>query len=160
MKQGLTLKAADCIMDELKSHHEVKIASVLGQQSNGDCLTREMEIPELPAKVHITFPKTKLSELSAIWEQWDLGRRERFQQKFRDIALLLPVEIDETLLRVVIHFWDPSYRCFVFNQQDLTPTIEEYSSMLRVETTNPYKIYWRTQKRGSNIRKLFQMRQE
>lgn len=144
-------------MGEIDQHWQVKSESVLGQQKNGDCLTKGREIPELPKVVHVKFPKNKVSELADIWGHLDPGQKEKFQMKFGDIALLVQVEVNETLLRAAIQFWDPCYRCFTFNHQDLTPMIEEYSAMLRVKPTSPFKIYWRDQKRGSNIVKFFQM---
>jgi hypothetical protein len=30
----------------------------------------------------------------------------------------------------MIGFWDPEYRCFTFDTVDMTPTIEEYESLL------------------------------
>ena len=48
-----------------------------------------------------------------------------FQEKYGDIALLLYVIVDEQIVKAAALFWDPAYRCFIFNNQNLTPTIEE-----------------------------------
>ena len=43
--------------------------------------------------------------------------------------------------------WDPFYRCFTFNQKDLTPTVKEYATLLRISLPNPDKVFW---KKGKN----------
>ncbi|EOY13886.1 Uncharacterized protein TCM_032599 [Theobroma cacao] len=83
-----------------------------------------------------------------IWEQWRRAHRDNFQNKYGHIAWLLYVPVDDQMLRAIVQFWDPSYRCFVFNKVDMTPTIEEYSSLLRIDHMQPDKIYWRAQKTG------------
>ena len=55
--------------------------------------------------------------------------------------MLLPIEVDEQLFKVIILFWDPSYRFFTFNQENLTSTIEEYSALLRISLANPDRIF-------------------
>ncbi|MED6212366.1 hypothetical protein PIB30_082559 [Stylosanthes scabra] len=40
------------------------------------------------------------------------------------------------MLRAMLQFWDPSYRCFTFNQLDLTPSIEEYAKLLNKENSH------------------------
>ena len=77
--------------------------------------------------------------------------------KYGDIALLLPIEIDEQLLKAIILFWDPSYRCFTFNYEDLTPTMEEYTALLRISPTNPNNVFWKKSKKVLFRKKLAQM---
>ena len=74
-----------------------------------------------------------LKDLKGIWEKWGPERQAEFKGKYGEIALLLNVEIDWQLIEAIMPFWDPSYRCFTFNQEDMTPTIEKYSFMLRIE---------------------------
>ncbi|MBA0711143.1 hypothetical protein Golax_010361, partial [Gossypium laxum] len=33
----------------------------------------------------------------------------------------------------MVHFWDPTYRCFIFNEVDMVLTIEEYSTLLHYD---------------------------
>ena len=74
-----------------------------------------------------------------------------------DIALLLPIEVDEQLLKAVILFWDLSYRCFTFNHEDLTPTVEEYVALLRISPPNPDKVFLKKSKKVPFRKKLAQM---
>jgi hypothetical protein len=42
----------------------------------------------------------------------------------------------------MIGFWDPEYRCFTFDTVDMTPTIEEYESLLNCPKSE--KVYFYT----------------
>ena len=71
--------------------------------------------------------------------------------------MLLPIEIDEQLLKAIILFWDPSYRCFTFNHEDLTRTVEKYVALLRISPPNPNKVFWKKSKKVPFRKKLAQM---
>ena len=94
-------------------------------REKGDCLPRGF-VSELPNAVYPKIPKLKrLQELKTIWEGWTVERQNAFTAKYGDIALLLPVEVDEYLLKAIILFWKSSYRCFTFSREDLIPIVEE-----------------------------------
>ena len=117
--------------------------SIKLQGKKGDCLSRDF-IFELPNAVYPKiFEVKKLQELKTIWERWIVERQDAFTTKYGDIALLLPIEVDEQLLKAIILFWDPSYQCFIFNREDLIPTVEEYVAPLRISPPNPDKVFWR-----------------
>ena len=99
-------------------------------------------VSELPSAVYPKFPEIKkIKELQAIWESWTVERQYAITAKYGDIALLLPIEIDEQLLKAIILFWDPSYRCFTFNHKNLIPTVEEYAALLRISPPNQNKVF-------------------
>ena len=89
-------------------------------------------VSELPGVVYPKIPVIKLKELKAIWDRWTEERQNAFTTKYGDIALLLLIEVDEQLFKAIILFWDPSIWYFTFNQEDLTPTVEEYTALLRI----------------------------
>ncbi|MBA0736716.1 hypothetical protein Gogos_010228 [Gossypium gossypioides] len=41
----------------------------------------------------------------------------------------------------MVRFWDPTYRCFMFNEVDMVPTIEEYSTLLHYDFRYLLRIY-------------------
>ena len=112
---------------------------------------------ELPGAIYPKIPNIKLKELKAIWDRWTEERQNAFTAKYDDIALLLLIEVDEQLLKAIILFWDPSYRCFTFNQEDRTPTVEEYTALLRILPPNPDKVFWKKAKKIPFRNKLAQM---
>ena len=65
------------------------------QGKKGDCLP-EGFVLELPSVVYLKFLEIKkIKELKAIWESWTVKRQDAFIAKYGDIALLLPIKIDE-----------------------------------------------------------------
>lgn len=130
-----------------RNDYEIELQMRQIQQEKGDCLTQG-HISILPERVHLDLQQNDFTEMVGIWEQWRRAHRDNFQNKYGHIAWLLYVPVDDQMLRAIVQFWDPSYRCFVFNKVDMTPTIEEYSSLLRIDHMQPDKIYWRAQKTG------------
>ena len=62
-------------------------------------------VSELPSVAYPKFSEIKkIKELKAIWESWTVERQYAFTAKYDDIALLLPIEIDEQLLKAIILF--------------------------------------------------------
>ena len=97
---------------------------------------------ELLNAIYPKIPKLKnVQEMKTIWEGWTVERQNAFMVKYSDIALLLSIEADEQLLKAIILFWDPSYRCFTFNHKDLTPIVEEYVVLLRISLPNLDKVF-------------------
>ncbi|TYG40591.1 hypothetical protein ES288_D12G105200v1 [Gossypium darwinii] len=82
-------------------------------------------------------------ELKGIWQSWDEAKKTHISEKYGDVAQLLFVKLDDALLKAMVHFWDPTYKCFTFNEVDMVPTIEEYSTLLHYDFRDPPKIYWK-----------------
>ena len=123
-----------------RAHSKMKELSVKLHEKMGDCLASGF-VSKLSDAVYPKIPEIKLEKLKAIWDRWTEERRDAFTAKYDDIALLLPIEVDEQLLKAIILFWNPSYRCFTFNQEDLTPTVEEYTALLRISLPNSDKVF-------------------
>ena len=58
------------------------------------------------------------------------------------------VNVEESLIRAAIQFWDPLYRCFTFNGEDMMPTMEEYSMLMKLNLPCPDKVYYRRPRLG------------
>ncbi|KAK5841761.1 hypothetical protein PVK06_004084 [Gossypium arboreum] len=114
--------------------------SLKTQKEKGDSLV-EGCIINLPEHVTVNVRQNNLEDLVRVWNQWDLDTRGIFTKRYGDIAHLITINIDEHLIQAMIRFWDLAYQCFTFNQEDMTPTIEEYAALLRVDNVQPYKIY-------------------
>ncbi|KAG8485359.1 hypothetical protein CXB51_021725 [Gossypium anomalum] len=57
----------------------------------------------------------------------------------------------------MVKFWDPAYQCFTFNQEDMTPTIEEYAALLCIDNVQFYKIYVKEPKPMTFKKKLMRL---
>ena len=126
------------------------------QREKGDCLTKEF-VSSLPESSFLENKPYDLKNLKEIWEKWSPERQAMFKGKYGEIALLLNVEVDWQLIKAIMPFWDPSYRCFTFNQEDMTPTVEEYSFMLRIEPRNIDEVFWKKVKSAGFKKKLSQL---
>ncbi|MBA0756544.1 hypothetical protein Gogos_020824 [Gossypium gossypioides] len=58
----------------------------------------------------------------------------------------------------MVRFWDPAYQCFTFNQEDMTPSIEEYAALLRLDKVQLNKIYVKEPKLMTFKKKLMKSR--
>ncbi|MBA0683521.1 hypothetical protein Goari_025176 [Gossypium aridum] len=63
------------------------------------------------------------------------------KDKYGNVAQFLFVKPDDALLKVMVHFWDPTYRCFMFNEMDMVLTIKEYSNLLLYDFRDLLRIY-------------------
>ncbi|KAK5832839.1 hypothetical protein PVK06_016642 [Gossypium arboreum] len=48
-----------------------------------------------------------------------------------------------SLLKATVRFWDPTYRCFMFNEVDIVSTIKKHSTILHYDFRDPLRIYWK-----------------
>ncbi|XVF19542.1 hypothetical protein REPUB_Repub11eG0120500 [Reevesia pubescens] len=110
---------------------EVKFESELAQIREGDCLSSGFQ-SNLPDRLHLKIKLHDVTDLLRLWNSWNDEMKGKFNAKYGDIALLLSVKVDEQLIRAMLWFWDPSYKCFTFNKNDMVPTLEEYSALLRL----------------------------
>ena len=86
-----------------KAHSKMKELSVKLHRKIGDCLASGF-VSELLGAVYPKIPEIKLEKLKAIWDCWTEERQNAFITKYGDIALLLPLEVDEQLLKAIILF--------------------------------------------------------
>ena len=105
-------------------------------------------VSSLPEEVHIDLAQNRLTELASLWELVSGPNKRKFYDLNGQIASLITVEVDESLVRVAIKFWDPLYRCFTFNGDDLVPTAEEYLMLIRLNLQCPDKVYYRRTRLG------------
>ena len=70
-----------------------------------------------------------------------MEKKHEFQHKYRNLPYLLFVPIDTLMLKAMLHFLDPSYHCFTFNQHDVTLTIKVYDELLNIKNVVKDKVY-------------------
>ncbi|KAG8485412.1 hypothetical protein CXB51_021213 [Gossypium anomalum] len=121
----------ELIIPTTEKNAMVRDWSLKTQKEKGDSLV-EGCIANLPEYVTVNVRQNNLEDLVWIWNQWDPDTRGIFTKRYGDIANLIAVNIDERLIQAMVRFWDPAYQCFTFNQEDMTPTIEEYVALLHV----------------------------
>ncbi|MBA0712542.1 hypothetical protein Golax_011641, partial [Gossypium laxum] len=70
--------------------------------------------------VHLDCRRNRKDVFKGIWKSWDKAKKTHFQDKYGNVAQFLFVKPDDALLKVMVHFWDPTYRCFMFNEMDMS----------------------------------------
>jgi len=107
------------------------------QLVEGDCSrTKVEELPHI-TKVHCSIDNIK--KLAPILGYID---ENLFEKKYGRIIHLIRIPVQISAVKALMHFWDPSYRCFTFGDIDMTPTLEEYAQILSFPN-DPYKVYFR-----------------
>ncbi|KAG8493853.1 hypothetical protein CXB51_011152 [Gossypium anomalum] len=106
--------------------------SLKTQKAKGDSLT-EGCISNLPEQVTSNARQNNLENLIQIWKQWDSNTRGIFTEKYGDIAHLIAVN------------------------EDMTPTIEEYAALLRIDNVQFSKIYVKEPKPMTFKKKLVRL---
>ena len=110
------------------------------QLEKGDCVDQG-KVVELPEIRKVDFEQNDLKALTQIW--LEMEKKDEFQHQYGNLAYLLFVPVDMLMLKAMLHFWDPFYHCFTFNQHDMTPTIEEYDELLDIKNVVKDKVYVR-----------------
>jgi len=64
--------------------------------------------------------------LKTLWENLDPRHQDYVKKHIGFLPTLLKVEPHIAMVKAFIHFWNPMTSTFVFNQYELTPTIEEF----------------------------------
>ncbi|KAL1102613.1 hypothetical protein V6Z11_D05G377000 [Gossypium hirsutum] len=81
--------------------------------------------------------------MKEVWDQWDVETKQLFYCNYGDLPYLLSVKVDKYLFRALAQFWIPAYSCFTFGKVDLTPTVEEYTTLLRCPKFQVDRVYSR-----------------
>ncbi|MBA0553937.1 hypothetical protein Golob_013076 [Gossypium lobatum] len=89
------------------------------------------------------YRRNQVDELKGICQSWDEAKKTLFRDKFGDVAQHLFIKLDDALLKAMVRFWGPTYRCFMFNKVDMVPTIKEYSTLLHYDFRDLLRIYWK-----------------
>ncbi|KAK5841575.1 hypothetical protein PVK06_003896 [Gossypium arboreum] len=146
----------ELIIQTTKKNAVVRDWSLKTQKEKVDSLV-EGCIANLPEHVTVNVRQNNLEDLVQVWNQWDSDTRGIFTERYGDIANLIAVNVDERLIQAMVRFWDPAYQCFTFNREGMTPTIEEYVALLRVENVQFYKVYVKKPKPMTFKKKLVRL---
>ena len=82
--------------------------------SKGDCLAENFVFTLLDAVILEKW-NIKVEEVYNVWKWWNTEKQKAFLARYGDIALLLPIQVEEQVIKAIMPLWDLSYRCFTFN---------------------------------------------
>ncbi|XP_039000577.1 uncharacterized protein LOC120126451 [Hibiscus syriacus] len=126
--------------DGIENAISVQTWSEYKQTRFGDSLATT-EDTVFPEKVIIRVRQAHWVELSRIWSTWDDNEKTLFRGIYGDIVELLRVPINSVVIRALAECWNPAYRCFTFGKVDMTPTLEEYTTLLNIPNIRRHSIY-------------------
>jgi len=84
----------------------------------------------LKKKLSIKFAKRNLSKLRELHGRMKIIPRNTFKRKYGNLLGLLKVKAQVVAIIVVAQYYDPSLRCFTFQDFQLVPTIEEFEHIM------------------------------
>ncbi|KAL1164128.1 hypothetical protein V6Z11_A06G049400 [Gossypium hirsutum] len=127
-------------VDKVEDNAAVRIWAETTQREKGDSLT-EGYVSELWDFTRISVIQNDLREMKEVWDQWDVEAKQLFCCNYGDLPYLLSIKVDKYLFRALAQFWNTAYSCFTFGKVDLTPTVEEYTTLLRCPKIQVDKAY-------------------
>ncbi|MBA0638003.1 hypothetical protein Godav_028936 [Gossypium davidsonii] len=80
------------------------------QGREGDCQIASFD-SSLPQIVRLDCRRNHEDVFKGIWKSWDEAKKTHFQDKYGNVAQFLFVKSDDALLKIMVHFWDPTYKC-------------------------------------------------
>ena len=73
------------------------------QKTKGDCLA-DGYVSSLPEEVHVELKQNDLTEFEKLWERISGPNKKKFYDQYGQIALLIAVKVDESLIQAAIQF--------------------------------------------------------
>ncbi|PKI67491.1 hypothetical protein CRG98_012075 [Punica granatum] len=80
---------------------------------------------------HLDRVTPPLEEISHIWAHLRQVDRDYIRTFVGDIPMLAMCQVDWNFLGAAVTFWDPIHAVFNIQGTELTPTIEEYRTLVR-----------------------------
>lgn len=102
-------------------------------------LKRSMN-PERKSIHNYKFVEPLLAMLRGLGARLGLTHKDAFKETYGNLLGILNTEVNITVVHTLVQFYDPSLRCFTFQDYQLAPTLEEYSHILGIRIKNqvPY----------------------
>ncbi|GMI89827.1 hypothetical protein HRI_002652000 [Hibiscus trionum] len=135
----------DIVRSNDEKNSNVQVWSEGEQQHEGDSIFTGF-MSEMENETFLNTKFNDVSELKHVWNGWDFEASNAFRSEYGDIAYLLYVPVDQSLLQALLGFWNSAYSCFTIGDFDLTPTIKEYQDLVNCKKVKENRIYSKTSK--------------
>ena len=89
--------------------------------------------------VHHTTVDTML--LKQLWNEMTEEEKVRCRNQFGPLDDLVSFDVNWDFIKALVWFWDSNRRCFVINDSDFCPTIEEYNALMNSTVTKSLIVY-------------------
>jgi len=88
------------------------------------------EVSDLKKKLKCEPIRNNFSNLRELSRKSKSIQRAAFRRKYGNLLGLLELDIEMDIVTALAQYYDPSMRCFLFQDFQLVPTIEEYEQIL------------------------------
>ena len=94
--------------------------------------------------VSINAIKSDMTKIKAIKEKLFERALKMFTRRYGDTLDLTKVEVQLDVVSALIQFYDPPLRCFIFQDFQLPPTLEEFDRIMNFSKEKAYVGMWQT----------------
>jgi hypothetical protein len=88
-----------------------------------------------------------------LWNDLDERDQKLCKDMFGRLTDLIHVPVNWNLIKAIVWFWDDDRRCFVINDNDYSPLIEEYGAIFQGNSVKSCTAYAPSQKTNT-VKKL------
>jgi hypothetical protein len=129
----------------LMTFSEYEQNSKMMQLIEGDCL--RTKVGEL---LHMTKVNCSMDNVEKLVLVLSIVNETLFGRRYERIAFLVRLLIHISIVKALMHFWDPGFKCFTFRDVNMTPTIEEYALILNF-INERHKVYFRQRIKDTTV---------
>ena len=86
-----------------KTYAQIRDLSNQLYRSQRDYLTENF-VSTLPNAVFLEKRNIKVDEVRDVWKGWSSKKQKAFSARYGDITLLLPIQVDEQLIKTIMPF--------------------------------------------------------
>ena len=91
--------------------------------------------------MHIHHTDTDPGLLKQLWNDMTDEERLSCRNQFGPLDDLVSFQVNWNFIKAMAWFWDSDRRCFVINDSDFCPTIEEYNALMNSAITKSSTAY-------------------
>jgi hypothetical protein len=103
--------------------------------------------------MNIRYSELAKEPLMDLWNDLDERDQKSCKDMFGRLTDLIHVPVNWNLIKAIAWFWDDDRRCFVINDNDHSPLIEEYGAIFQGNSVKSCKAYAPCQKTNT-VKKL------
>jgi hypothetical protein len=91
--------------------------------------------------MHIHHTNTDPMILKQLWNDMTDAEKLSCRSQFGPLDDLVSLQVNWNFVKAMVWFWDSNRRCFVINNSDYCPTIEEYNALMNSAITKSSTAY-------------------
>lgn len=78
------------------------------------------------------FVEPQLKVMTRLSSRLILDNKYDFKKRYGNLLGILNTKVNVMVIHMLVQFYDPPLRCFIFQDYQLAPILEEYSHILKI----------------------------